>query len=443
MTGIPDRVIRIELISCFSHCPDTVATCEAMAKRLNRSVHQVERQMDALVELRILAKTEKGGHTIYSYLPPLAGNLLARKRVDEQRKHGSPYFASVVNAHISYKRKSEKSEGEGESEVGVRLQMMIAALKAESWEECLELLLDIIYRSEGTPCGAYLLSEGCSEMLWDCQRGTNGVKAGMTEASGIQNMVVEGELIKDRGLLDTAHHVKYLYALGDDEYVLVCVNRNGSYHIDVSFITSLFTDILPVVAEKRRYAHVGEKTAEQVLRDTVYWSTMHSDDMNKGLLGALACVAKSVDADRVSLLVDDGRGSLRTLSTYGRRVNPEDRGRSFRTGEGVAGWCVREGNTANLVDPSTDPHFVSSDYNDIENMLCSPLIPSGREAIGAICAVNKKHADDERGRHFDEKDAHLFEGIARVLANALASRDNRTKILPRRMISTLLAAKPL
>jgi len=443
MTSIPDRVIRIELISFYSHYPDTVATCEEMALRLNRAVSQVERQMKALVELRILAKTEKGGRILYSYLPPLSGNLSARRDGGGGKKHASPYFASVVNGQVSYGRQREKSESERESEVGVRLQMMIAALRAESWEGCLELLLDIIYRSEGTPCGAYLLNEGCSEMLWDCQRGANGTRAGVGESSGVRNMVVEGELIKNRGLLDTAHHIKYLYAMDDDEDVLICINRNGSYHIDVSFIRSLFTDILPVVAEKRRCDLLEEKTAERVLQDSVYWSTMHSQDMSKGLLGALACVAKSIDADRVSLLVDDGRGSLRTLSTYGRRNNPEDKGRSFRTGEGVAGWCVKEKGTANLVNPGADPHFISSDYNDIENMLCSPLIPPGGEAIGAICAVNKKHGENECDRHFNNRDTNLFEGIAKTLANALATKDTRTKFLPRNVINTLLAAKPL
>jgi len=443
MTSIPDRVIRIELISCYSRYPDTIATCEEMAQRLNRSVAQVRRQMEALVDLGILKKTEKGGSFLYSYVPPLSGRLSARRGGDEEKGHAAPYFASVVSGQVSYSGKREKSECERESEISVRLQMMISALRAESWKGCLELLLEIIYRSEGTPCGAYLLSEECSEMLWDCQRGTNGIKAGMSEASGVQNMVVEGELIKNKGLLDTAHHIKYLYALGHDEYVLVCVNRNGSYHIDISFIRALFADILPVVAEKRCYDTAHENTAERALRDSLYWSTMKTDDMNKGLLGALACAAKSVDADRVSLLVDDGRGSLRTLSTYGRRNNPEDRGRSFRSGEGVAGWCVKEGGTANLVNPVADPHFVSSEYDDIENMLCSPLIPPGREAIGAICAVNKKHGENERGRHFNDRDAHIFEGIAKTLANALTARDTRTKILPRKIINTLLAARPL
>jgi hypothetical protein len=443
MTNAPDRVIRMELISYFSLYPDTVSTCEEMAHRLSRDAGQVERQMDALVELRILEKADNGGRTLYSYLPPLSGNLSARRNEDGERRHISPYFAVVNNVLDTNGRRREKTENEREREVGVRLQMMITALRMETWEECLELLLDVIYRSEGAPCGAYLLSERCSELLWDCQRGTNGTKAGMTKISGVQNMVVEGELIKEKGLLDTSHHVKYLYPLGDNEDVLICVNRNGSYHIDVSFMRSLFIDILPVVAEKRRLDLMEEITAEKVLQDSIYWSTMHSSDMSKGLLGALACVAKSVEADRVSLLVNDGNGSLRTLSTYGQRNNLQDKGRSFRAGEGVVGWCVQKGGTANLVNPKVDPHFVSSDYDDIENMLCCPIKPPDGEAIGAICAVNKHHSEKDRGKHFNEKDVRLFEGIAKTLAGALAARDNRTKVLPRKVIQALLAAQPL
>ena len=33
---VPDRVVRIELISYFSLCPETVATSEEMAERLGR-----------------------------------------------------------------------------------------------------------------------------------------------------------------------------------------------------------------------------------------------------------------------------------------------------------------------------------------------------------------------------------------------------------------------
>ncbi|RJP31806.1 MAG: GAF domain-containing protein [Actinobacteria bacterium] len=442
MTNIPDRVIRMELISYFSLYPETVATCEEMAARLGRGVEQVERQMDALVELCILTKTREGSRVLFSYLPPLSVKLASKKNGNQEVKRISPYFAVVSGNHETKGNRREKSDDEVEGEVGVRLQLMISALKMETWKECMELLLDIVYRGEGAPCGAYLLKERCSELLWDCQRGTNGTKAGMSKIAGVQNMVVEGELIKEKGLLDTSHHIKYLYPLGADEDVLICVNRNGSYHIDVSFLRSLFVDILPIVAEKRRIDLMGEVTAERLLQDSIYWSTVHSPDMSKGLLGALACVAKSVEASRVSLLVKDGSGSLRTLSTYGHRRSLLEQGRAFPVGEGVVGWCVERGDTANLTNPRVDPHFISNDYDDIDSMLCCPLIPPDGETMGAICAVNKHHDDRGSRKHFDEKDVRLFEGIAKTLASALANRNNHTKFLPRQVIQALMAAQP-
>jgi hypothetical protein len=437
--SMPDRVVRMELISYFSLYPDTVATSEETALRLSRDTEQVDREMEALVQLRIMQRTHQGNITFYGYLPPISLHSLAGKNGDQEQKRIPPYFALVTNGNGTNGKKREKNDEEREGETGVRLQLMIAALKRDGWKECLELLLDIVYRSEGAPCAAYLLGERCSEMRWDCQRGSNGTKAGMTKISGVQNMVVEGELIQDKGLLDSAHYIKYLYPMDDGEDVLICVCRKGSYHIDVAFLRSLFVDILPVVAEKRRMDLMEEKTAEKLLQESIYWNTVYSPDVSKGLMGALASVAKSVEADRVSLLVEDDNGLLRTLSTYGLRKNAGVNGGSFPIGEGVAGWCVERGDIANLVNPRVDPRFISNDYNDIDSMLCCPLIPPEGEAIGAICAVNKHSEENSSGTRFNEKDVRLFEGIARTIATALTAKDNHTKLLPRKMIQAVLA----
>lgn len=442
MTNIPDRVIRVELISYFSLYPGTKATTEEMALRLSRDAKKVERQMEALAELNILEKTCDGNRTVFSYLPPMSVKFAGSRNGGEQR-HIDLFKAASPDSNGDNADVKRKTLDVKEGEVDIRLQLMIAALKVETWKECLEALLEVIYRCEGAPCGAYLLGERCSEMLWDCQCGTNGTKAGMIRIDGAQNMVVEGELIKKKGILDTAYYVKYLYPLDNGEDVLICVNRNGSYHLDATFLRSLFIDILPVVAEKRRVELMEEKTAEKVLQDSIYWSTVHSSDMGRGLLGTLACVAKSVEADRVSLLVDDGEGMLRTLSTYGRRENLQDEGQSFSTGEGIAGWCIERGDAANLANPEQDPHFISNDYGDIDSMLCCPLIPPEGEAMGALCAVNKSADNGDCRKHFNDKDMRLFEGITKTLAMALAARDNRTKTLHRKVIQAVLAAQPL
>ncbi len=215
------------------------------------------------------------------------------------------------------------------SGAAMRMRLMIDTLKREGWRECLELLMDTVYSSLETPCAAYHLGDRCSELYWDCQRGTNGVRAGMTRIKNVQNMVIEGELIHEKGFLETARHLKYLYPLGEDDFILICICRKGSMRMDLKFIKSLLIDIMPVVAEKYRLDLAEEMTAEKALQNSIFASTVSNNDMSEGLMEALASVAKSIEADRVSLLVEDGNGSLRTLSTYGLRKQVEMKRNSF------------------------------------------------------------------------------------------------------------------
>lgn len=86
---VPDRVVRIELISYFSLCPETVATSEEMAERLGRGLEQVRGQMRDLVELGILEQTGGGDRVTYRYLAPICANLSNRK-VERENLPGMP-----------------------------------------------------------------------------------------------------------------------------------------------------------------------------------------------------------------------------------------------------------------------------------------------------------------------------------------------------------------
>lgn len=436
---IPDRVVRMELISLFSQYPDLVGTPGELAKRIARDPEQVRSQIEGLVSLRILDRIGEEEPARYRYLAPISLNPIRARRNNHYQAHRASGLTEDQDGEYGREVAGNASQEE-ERETELRLKLMISTLKKEHWKECLELLINTVHHIEGTPCAAYLLGDRCSELIWDYQCGPNGVKAGMTRIAGVQNMVVEGELIKEKGLLDTPLHIKYLYPLNEHEDVLICVCRNGSYHIDVSFLKSLFVDILPVVAEKRHLDLVAEKTAEKLLQDNIYWNTVQHPDMKKGIGGALASVAKSVEADRVSLLMKDDNGCLRTFSTYGTLKHLDVPGRVFRSGQGVAGWCVERGDIANLANPRVDPRFIGNDYNDIESLICCPLIPCEGEVLGAICAVNKKGSSGNGKAHFDERDLHLFESIARTIAHALKARDNRTKQLPRRVIEAMMTA---
>jgi hypothetical protein len=439
ITKIPDRVVRMELISLFTQYPGLVGTPGELSLRIRRDPEQVRRQVEGLVALRILDRIGEDEPVRYRYLAPISLNPTRNRRKTHYQAHRASGLSEEQDAKYGGGGKA-KAALEEERETELRLKLMITTLKKESWKDCLELLMDTIHYIEGVPCAAYLLGERCSELLWDHQSGANGVKAGMTKIAGVQNMVVEGELIKDKGLLDTPLYIKYLYPLNEHEDVLICVCRKGSYHIDIAFLRSLFVDILPVVAEKRHLDMVAEKTAEKLLQENIYWNTVHNPDIRKGLTGALASVAKSVEAGRVSLLMKDDNGCLRTFSTYGTLKHLDAPGRVFRSGQGVAGWCVENGDTANLANPRVDPRFIGNDYNDIDSLLCCPLIPCEGESLGAICAVNKSGFSSNGKAHFDERDTYLFESIARTLAHALTARDNRTKRLPRKVIRAMMTA---
>ncbi|MEW6554983.1 MAG: GAF domain-containing protein [Actinomycetota bacterium] len=443
--NMPDRVVKIELISYFSRYPETVATSEEMASRLDRDAAQVERQLQDLVELRILNRICDGNRTLYSYITPMSVSLRARRRFNHALENmhagvGGP--GSAERRQVERELEEEEDEpGEAGSGAAMRMRVMIDVLKREGWRECLELLMDTIYSLLGVPCAAYHLGDKCSELYWDCQRGTNGVCAGMTKVRNIQNMVIEGELIREKGFLETARHLKYLYPLNGEEDVLVCICRKGNTGEKLKLIRSMLADMMPVVAEKYRLDIVEEMTAERALQESIFASTVGHSDVRDGVIEALASVAKSVEAERVSLLVEDGNGSLRTLSTYGLRKQAEKKASAFPVGEGVAGWCAASGDSVVLSEPRVDPRYISNESDDIENMLCCPLVPPGGEAIGAICAVNKRGGDNGAGGRFDKRDMRLVEGIARTLTRAFLTKDNGTRALSRSMLDQALGAQ--
>ncbi|OFW55988.1 MAG: hypothetical protein A2V52_02740 [Actinobacteria bacterium RBG_19FT_COMBO_54_7] len=77
--NVPDRVVRMELISFFIKYPETVGSCETLSEKLGRDSEQVKRQMDELAELDILQKELIEDQEEYSYIPAISAKL-SRKR---------------------------------------------------------------------------------------------------------------------------------------------------------------------------------------------------------------------------------------------------------------------------------------------------------------------------------------------------------------------------
>jgi hypothetical protein len=421
----PDSVIRVELLAFFSQNPGLIISSPELAIRMQRGARQVKSQMERLVDLRILEKGEVDGRICYSYIPPLSNGVRRQKGRKSRLDH--PVNANGNNGDNEHteSRGFNKGRKPDEIQTSIRLELLIAAHKTKSWKQCLELLLDAVSHIEGASCAALLLQERCSQVVWECRRApTFGRSNGLTKTIP-DSMVIEGELIRNGGLIDTAHCVKYLHYLDDKEAILICVFRNGSYDMDIGFLNSLFTDFMPIVEEKRRLNLISEKSAERMLQDCIYWSAVTTQDIVEGVDFTLASLAKGIEADRVSLLLCNDDGCLQASSTYGALKSFASPRQLFPLGIGVVGWCVEHGNTANVVNTKVDPRFISGRYDDIDSMLCCPIILPGGEAVGALCAVNKSDATGGDNGYFGLDDIRLMEGTADVLAHAFSVKGHR------------------
>jgi hypothetical protein len=77
--GVPDSVVRIELITHFHRNPGLESTAMEMADCIGRQREQVECQMRKLVQLRILDEQLVGEELIYKYIPPFSISMFNKK----------------------------------------------------------------------------------------------------------------------------------------------------------------------------------------------------------------------------------------------------------------------------------------------------------------------------------------------------------------------------
>lgn len=99
-------------------------------------------------------------------------------------------------------------------------------------------------------------------------------------------------------------------------------------------------------------------------------------------------------------LVDDKRESVVTLAAAGI-PRGELWGTSFRIGEGVAGWVVKNRRPTLIPSAESDPRVVRIGNRPIGSMVCVPLI-SDNQVIGALTATSP------RPNAFTESDVNLL-----------------------------------
>ncbi len=150
-------------------------------------------------------------------------------------------------------------------------------------------------------------------------------------------------------------------------------------------------------------------------------------DTCKAILDA---VMEEMDGENCSLMLRDPvSGDLAICAARGRNEersvfypNRSDNGKRFKSGEGVAGWVLREGQAVMLNDVITEPRFVSvaglnnnhHGNNKVNSLICFPI----REKDQVVGVFNLSHS--KKGA-FNEGDKLALAYISNQVGAALTS----------------------
>jgi len=150
-------------------------------------------------------------------------------------------------------------------------------------------------------------------------------------------------------------------------------------------------------------------------------------DTCKAILDA---VMEEMDAENCSLMLKDPiSGDLTVCAARGKNeeksvfyLDRSGNGRKFKSGEGIAGWVLKEGQAVMLNDVIREPHFVSvtglnsshGNNNKVSSLICFPI----REKDQVVGVFNLSHS--KRGA-FNEGDKLALSYISNQVGAALTS----------------------
>jgi two-component system response regulator AtoC len=138
----------------------------------------------------------------------------------------------------------------------------------------------------------------------------------------------------------------------------------------------------------------------------------------------LDAVMDEIDAENCSLMLKDpvsgylticaARGKNEKKSVY--YPDPSGNGKRFKSGEGVAGWVLKEGQAVMLNDVNKEPRFVSvvGLNNKVNSLICFPI----REKDQVVGVFNLSHS--KKGA-FNEGDKLALSYISNQVGAALTS----------------------
>ncbi len=167
-----------------------------------------------------------------------------------------------------------------------------------------------------------------------------------------------------------------------------------------------------------------EKSRTFILFQKIQGAMHHVPDFGETCKGILDAVIDEMGAESCSLMLRDPiSGDLAIRAARGKNESrsvyyPEHsgNGKRFKSGEGVAGWVLKEGQAVMVNDVNKEPHFVKVEglNNKVSSLFCFPI----REKDQVVGVFNLSHS--KKGA-FDEGDKKALSYIANQVGAALTS----------------------
>ncbi len=169
---------------------------------------------------------------------------------------------------------------------------------------------------------------------------------------------------------------------------------------------------------------MDRKSKAYTLFQKVQGAMQHVPNFGETCKAILDAVIDEMDAENCSLMLKDpisgylavcaARGKSQKKSVY--YSDPSGNGKRFKSGEGIAGWVLKEGRAVMLNDVHEEPRFVSVNglNNGVNSLICYPI----REKDQVVGVFNLSHS--KKGA-FDEGDKLALSYISNQVGAALTS----------------------
>jgi len=169
---------------------------------------------------------------------------------------------------------------------------------------------------------------------------------------------------------------------------------------------------------------LGKKSMAHTLFQKVQGAMLNVPDFGETCKAILDAVMDEMDAENCSLMLKDPvSGDLTIRAARGKNErksiyysDESGNGNRFKSGEGIAGWVLKNGQAVIVNDVNKEPHFVNVAglNNGVNSLICFPV----REKDQVVGVFNLSHS--KKGA-FDEGDKLALAYISNQVGSALTS----------------------